>query len=1021
MKLRYYLSTISLLLIFVQALFAAPSGKITGTVTDAETGQPLPGVNVVVEGTDLGAATNQDGYYVILNVPPGSYTVRAMMIGYANYVVSDVRVEIGLTTTIDVPMQTQAISGQQVEVVAEKPVVTRDVSQSRLSVTSEEITNLPIESVESAVGLQAGIQGMSVRGGAASETSFMIDGLSLNDERSNTPYTGISLSSIKELQIETGGFNAEYGNLRSGLVNAVTKEGSAKRYNGVATVRYSPPAAKHFGPSVYDPYTYFTRPYMDPAVAWTGTRNGNWDLHTQNQYVPFEGWNEVAKKTLEDGDPSNDLTPTGAQRLYEWRHRRVGNIVQPDYNVDLGFGGPVPLVSEKLGQLRFYLSHRNQQEMLLFPLSRDSYNDNITQLKLTSNITPAIKLMITGLYGEIHSVVNTNAVPSGGYFRSSYSIAASVGGASPSSVIYEPGYYNPTSIYRNMEGIELTHTLSQNTYYELSFQRMVNSYYTDTTGHRNLAKKYEIIPGFNVDEAPYGYYGYPSSSITGMWTGGWMGLAHDYSDNSTYTLEGNFTSQFNEYNQLKTGFQFVYNVYQIDASTYNPNWGTWSRELAYKQQPYRLGVYLQDKIEVSDFIMNAGLRIDYTNPNGKWYSVDQFSELFTEQFGDQLNQLADKKPAESQVDLSPRLGVSHPITENSKLYFNYGHFRQLPQSEYRYELQRESNGKITQVGNPNLKMSKTVAYELGYEQGLFDQYLLKLAAFYKDITDQPTYTTYVSVDGSSVRYSKPVSDGYEDIRGFEFTFKKRLGRWISGFINYTYMVSTSGYFGVRYEYQNPTDQRNYLRENPYQERPHPQPYARANLDFHTPQDFGPNFMGFRPAGGWLFNVLANWQAGSYTTYNPQNKPGVVDNVQWRDTYNIDLKVAKRVLTNKKMNVELFVDISNLLNTKFLSYNGFSDNQDYIDYMNSLRFSWEEGVQKGNDRVGEYRDWSVEYDPLEQLLTNPSNDPNIAEQNAQIRQRNAKRIETKSYIDMPNFRYFTFLNPRDITVGIKINF
>lgn len=1032
-------------------ILAAPTGKIAGVITDAETGEPLPGVNVIVVDTDLGAATDQQGRYSILNVPPGEYTLRAMMIGYADYIVSNVQVEIDLTTTINMQMQTEALTGEAVQVVAQRPVVQKDVSQSRLNVSSEEITSMPVENIERVVGLQAGIQGMRVRGGDESETQFMIDGLALSDARTNQPFTGISLSAVKEIKIETGGFNAEYGNLRSGLVNVVTKEGAKSAYNGEFTYRYSPPAAKNFGPSVYDLYSYFTRPYMDPAVMWTGTDNGNWDFHTRQQYPTFtEGWIGVAEKTLADKDTTNDMTPSAAKRLYEWRHRRAGDITQPDYNVDFGFGGPVPFFSDPLGDLRFFLSHRQEQSMLLFPLSRSAYRDNMTQLKLTSDITDAVKFMGTALYGKVKSVSNTNSVPTGGYVSYATQPAYMVGGASPASVLFEPGYFNPSNIYRNMVGFEVSHMIDDNTFYEVSFQRTANIYRTDTTAHRDLTRDNWIVPpevvngdtipgtGFAADEAPFGYYGYPSESIGDqMWTGAWMGLAHDQSENVTYTLEGDFTSQLNAQNHFKTGFKFEYNNYDINAFTYNPNWSTWTRELIYQRFPYRFGAYAQDKLEVSEFIMNAGVRLDYSNPNGKWYQLNQYDELLQEQKGDQLDSLATMKPLDAQLVWSPRLGVSHPITVNSKLYFNYGHFRQLPQPRYRFQIHREANGQITQIGNPSLDMPKTIAYELGYEQGLFDQYLLKVAAFYKDITEQPTYTNYQNISGT-VDYARAVSDSYEDIRGFELTLKKRMGYWIRGFVNYTYTVNTSGYFGIRQYYQDPIEQQRYLEENPYQEKPAPQPYARANLNFFTPDEYGPRLMGFLPLAGWKANVIASWSAGSFATYNPQNQPGVRDNVQWKDRYNIDLRFS-RTFDLDKVGLEFFVDVSNLLNTKYMSSAGFSDSRDYLNYMESLHFDWEEGVEHGNDRIGKYRDWETEFRPLDEV-TEVTNVPQPHERTVYYETNNERYMQymggewqemsnaevqeimdSNAYIDMPNIRSLTFLNPRDITFGIRIRF
>jgi len=1033
-------------------VLGGPTGKIAGRITDAESGQSLPGVNVVVVNTDLGAAANADGYYSIINVPPGEYTIKATMIGYADYVVQEVFVEIGLTTTIDMEMQAQALAGEEVQVVAERPVVQRDASQSRLSISSNEITNMPVQDVERIVGLQAGIQGMSVRGGATNETKFMVDGMALTDERSNTPYTGISLSAVKEIKIETGGFNAEYGDLRSGLVNVVTKEGGKSSYNGEFTYRYSPPAAKNFGPSVYDPYSYYTRPYLDPAVCWTGTENGNWDYYTQQQYPTFsDGWIRVSENTLTDKDTTNDLTAAAAKRLYEWRHRRKGDITAPDYNIDFGFGGPVPFINAPLGDLRFYFSHREEQTMFVFPLSRPGYKDNFTQLKLTSNITNAIKLIGTIQYGEIFSVTTTNEIPTGNIVSSATTPAHMIGGASPASILYEPGYFNPTDIYRSMVGFELSHMINDKTFYEVSFQRMGNIYNTDTIRHRDLEKKHWIIQpkvvngdtlpntGYAVDEAPYGYYGYPSESIGDqMWTGAWMGLSHDQSENVTYTLKGDFTSQINPNNQVKTGFSFIYNDYDIDAWTFNPNWSTWSRYLKYERYPYRIAGYFQDKLEVSDFIMNAGVRVDYSNPNGKWYDLSNYDEFYKEQEGSLLEEEAPMQPLDPELVWSPRLGISHPITVSSKLYFNYGHFRQLPQSQYLYQIVRPVSGQITQIGNPSLDMPKTVAYEIGYDQGLFNRYLLKVAAFYKDITQQPAYTSYRNIDGS-VNYSKAVANNYEDIRGLEFTLKKRAGAWVQGFVNYTYMVNTNGYFGIREHYQDPIEQMQYLERNPYQERPAPRPYARTNILFFSPDDYGPSIADFKPLAGWNMNVIGNWSAGDYDTYNPQNKPGVKDNVQWKDFYNLDIRLS-RTLDFSKIDLELFVDISNLLNTKYLSSAGFSDNRDYLSYMESLHFGWEKGIEHGNDRVGEYRDWNTAYRPLEQTtdisaigepkqrtIYYETNNDRYMEYTGngswELVNKSAvqKVLDEKAYIDMPNIHALTFLNPRKVTVGVRLNF
>ena len=135
----------------------------------------------------------------------------------------------------------------------------------------------------------------------------------------------------------------------------ITKEGRPNEYNISFLGTYAAPYAKHFGPSPHDPNTYWIRPYIDPAVAWSGTDNGAWDRYTQAQYAPFPGgWNAISEGTLKNNDPNDDLTPAAAQQLFLFEHRRVLDVQIPDYTLDGSFGGPVPFISNKLGNLRFF-------------------------------------------------------------------------------------------------------------------------------------------------------------------------------------------------------------------------------------------------------------------------------------------------------------------------------------------------------------------------------------------------------------------------------------------------------------------------------------------------------------------------------------------------------------------------------------------------------------------------------------------------------------------------------------------
>jgi len=996
------------------SILAGTTGKITGKVTDKANGQPLPGVNVILVGTQMGASTDANGNYVILNVPAGRYSVKFSMVGYTSVVVKDVRVAIDLTTRVNASLSSAVIQGKEVIVVARKPIIRKDVSNSMMNIESETIESLPIKNVNSVLTLQAGIEmgsrGIVVRGGGPNQTIFMVDGLSQNDERSNIPYAAVSLSAVKEIQIQTGGFSAEYGNLRSGLVNIITKEGNASKYSATINVQYAPAAPKHFGISPYDKFSYFNRPYEDPAVMWTGTNNGAWDSYTQQQYPHFDGWNAVSEATLKDDNPNNDLTPSAAKRIYEWQHRRQGDIKKPDYVLDMGFGGPVPFLYEYLGKLRFYASYYRERNMFVFPLSRDSYDESQMRLKVNSDISKSLKLVLTGLYGEIHSVSPYNwSVPTGRVLKTVYDVASLLNSSSGNAMLYMPGYFSPTSIYRTMFGFKLTHVLSPKTFYNVKFEHLINRYKTYQTELRDTTKKYEPVPGYFTDEAPFGYWGYSVSGIDGMIMGGWMNLGRDRSVNSTTSFRFDITSQITQRHQVKSGIEFVYNDYNIDAGTYSPSMSTWTRSQVYRLFPLRFSAYVQDKMEFEGFIMNAGLRAEYSDPNTDWYELKEYDKYFSAGYGNKIETDLPKEKVAGKWYVSPRLGVAHPITEKSKLYFNYGHFLSEPASSYRFRIQRESNGLVTYIGNPAMELERTVAYELGYSQNLLDYFLLNIAAYYKDVTNQPGWVYYQNLN-STVQYYKATNNNYADIRGFEITLSKIRGKWVKGFINYTYDVSTSGYFGVTRYYEDPVEQRDFLKLNPYQSKPHPRPYARANLQFFTPERFGPKLGGVYPFGSVTLNILADWKTGAYETYNPHQIPGVVDNVQWVDWYNVNMRLAKDFNLGK-FNLRFYVDITNVFNTKHLSRAGFSDSYDYKAYLESLHFPWEEGDEHGNDKIGDYRPDDVPYDPLE---PNPNNDPVIA-------QRNAVRKANKSYIDMPNIKSMTFLNPRRITFGIKIDF
>ena len=238
--------------------------------------------------------------------------------------------------------------------------------------------------------------------------------------------------------------------------------------------------------------------------------------------------------------------------------------------------------------------------------------------------------------------------------------------------------------------------------------------------------------------------------------------------------------------------------------------------------PTRGALYIQDKLEFKGMIANLGIRLDYSHAGGDWYAIDNpYDMAFSAEQSAGIDTLLAKEPTDHIFDFSPRLGIAFPITLNSKLFFNYGHFRQMPTPENLYLLRRYTdNNAVTRLANPNNPLPKTIQYELGYEHNLFNIFLLRLAGYYKDSSLQSRLIKYVSRNNKvSYNVTKPYS--YQDTRGFELTLRKNRGSWIRGFVNYTYEVTTSGNFGFYNYYENPAEQRRYEREtrSHYQEKP----------------------------------------------------------------------------------------------------------------------------------------------------------------------------------------------------------
>ena len=1019
--------TLIVLIVLPGALAFGQTGKIAGQVTDAETNEPLPGVNVILEGTEQGAATDANGEYYIINVTPSTYSLTASMVGYQQMTKTGVEVTINHTTPINFSLEQTVIAGEPVTVEAQREIIKMDMSASTESTDPEEIQQTPmVTDINEMVNLQAGVEGGSIRGGGADQIAYIQDGLMLVDNRANKPMLNmVNLSQVQSMEVIKGGFNAEYGNVRSGVISVVTKEGSPANYSASIDIRYTPPRFKHSGYPVYDPRNYNVRAFLDPAVRYVGTRNGDWDTDTQNQNIVFEGWNAISDRM---GVPADTLinyfiwqhmlhgyAPWGlpsAQGLGRSQMLEYGN--KPDYLIDGSLGGPVPLIGKYLGNLTFFASHRNNHQLFSLPIAgksdRNYFRQQNTSLKLTSRITDNLKLQVEGSYGAIQSKSQEHRGGFGpdSFLKSDMDPIWQDLGSGTWNYTWADGL-NPFDVFSSTFGLSLDHTLSPKTFYKLRVSAInvqnrepgpvdgIGLYGTQSSAYPDyLWRDMNTLRYFGslaANEAPLGfrYQEGPASTIaSGYDMAATGGKPRDFSRNRTYDIKFDLTSQVHPNHMIQTGFLINYDEMHTDLrllEQYLPDISTRQR---WSQFPIRAGAYIQDKFEFQGMIMNVGVRADYADPNSAWYNVDPYSNWFTVRKPQEFFDNAPNKAAKSRLKISPRLGISHPISERSKFYFNYGHFYSMAPSWDLYRIETDPVSGVDILGNASADLPRTIAYELGYEINAFDLFLLSFAGYYKDITAQTGWVAYTNYD-ASVDYQTVENNNFQDIRGFEIRINKNRGQWLTGWANYNYRVEQSGYVGRQHYFQDQRQQRLEGLQNPDLEPSLAKPVFRVNVILHTPFSFGPALSGIKPLGGWNLSLLYTHEAGDYFTWDPLDTYKLQDNLQWRPYRRLDMRLSyNHRLPNA--NLRLYLDVQNLLNINNLRDASFASGADREDYLKSLHLPLyedqdyqDQGWDPGSDRPGDINSSS------------------------------------RDYINMPNLDHLWYTDLRYFTYGIAIDF
>jgi len=699
----------SLVFFITASSYGGTTGKISGRILDAQTKEPLVGVGVIVEGTGRGAATDLDGYYFILNVSPGTYSVTAQYLGYHSTTQSSVLVRSDITSKVDFILTSSSIQLEAVEIVASRPTITKDLTSSEQGFGGAEIEAAPVESLDEIISLQAGINalgseesgfvngapgdGMHIRGGRENETLFIVDGVKVGDDiYGGSRYVqNTSGSSISEMKTIIGTFNAEYDRKTAGIISVVTMYGDEEYklsiggytdnfgvddfnkdgYQGDVTLSGPVPAIKHL--------TFFVNGQVK-------TTDGRRDL------VGYEidNWQESAGQVGRSG------------------------------------GEEVPLAW------------------------KDEWNG---MAKLTYTPTGSIKISANYFQSEMDK----------GKYKHDYR--------------YIPYAQSWSTLSNTGMILKMVHTVSPATMYEI-----IGSFQTT-----------DFFFGVDEDVAMRQVYGQRMTHEDYYYSG----ASNDWNVDSSWTWQasGSVTSQINRKHLLKSGVEMRWldvlhrmdpasssGIMEIEDEVY-PVYFAYT-----ERKPREFSAYVQDKMEFDEIgmIMNLGFRMEHFNPN--MYYMENPDDPYNTKMSD----------TDNKTRISPRFGISYPVSDKAAFHLAYGHFYQMPRymellsgyNDEGYLAGRPNLGAYPGISNPNANPEKTISYETGVQFELIPGVTANVTGYYREMSELMGVRWmnggggYVYLDNTDFGNSK----------GVEMYLEKNLSDMWSGRINYTWStanISTS--------------------------------------------------------------------------------------------------------------------------------------------------------------------------------------------------------------------------------------
>ena len=704
---------------FVQA---GITGKITGRILDAQTNEPLIGVNVFLQNTQLGAATDARGRYSMINIPPGTYSVMISMMGYETKVVQNVRISSDYTTAINEKLKPVTLSGEEVTVTAERPLIQMDLTSTAAAIPESRIAELPAEDMEQFIKLQAGVTvdpkgDIHIRGGRATEIAYLIDGIPVTDGFDRSQAIEVENSSIQELQVISGTFNAEYGQAQSGIVNIITKKGT-NRFTGEISV-YS----GDFLSSHDDLFYHIDNTNLSAEQNLLARISGpvpfvNGTFFLNARFADTEGWLYGRREFA---------MPTTSENVIGYT---TGNS-----NSQVGDSAFVPMNDVLRQSLHGNISLSTLKN---FPFSYSVFYNKIEEQEYDHRfalLPEGDSRSYTDSWNHIINIDWTLSPKS--FFSLNYSLFNKHTRRYLYDDVLDQRWLFPAvsteQIYRRylLEGLEYVTNASNNEHYKINNRtQIIKLDFTSQVHPLHLIKSGVEYKDYKLDYEYFEVINRPDNKIENIFI--------PYVDETSTTRHDN-----------------------------------------YSNKPLEMAWFVQDKIEFNEIVINAGLRFDYFDSRGELPSVKD------EKTGNLLSSLRveaePKKQFSPRLGLAFPISDKGVIHFSYGHFTQIPDFRSLFwNSEYEIRL----GALATEVGNPDLKPEYTVSWEVGVQQQILDDMAIYATTYFKDIRNL-LGQEIISLKGGQA-YARYINRDYGNVRGFTVALEKRPTSFFAVNVDYTY-------------------------------------------------------------------------------------------------------------------------------------------------------------------------------------------------------------------------------------------